>query len=51
MEGRSLRAIDLANVLGSRGKVSVILSRKRSISKEQARAPGEFFGVSPAAFI
>ena len=51
MEGRELKPIDLAQVLGSRAKVSEILSRKRAISKEQAKALGAFFGVSPAAFI
>lgn len=51
MEGRDLKPVDLAKVLGSRGKVSEILSRKRSISKDQAKALGEFFNVSPAAFI
>ena len=51
MEGRELKAADLAAVLGSRARVSEILSRKRSISKEQARSLGEYFGVSPAAFI
>ncbi len=51
MAGKCLRAADLAETLGSRAKVSEILSRKRSISKEQARKLGEFFDVSPAAFI
>lgn len=51
MEGKCLRAADLAVPLGSRAKASEILSRKRSISKEQARKLGKFFDVSPAAFI
>ena len=51
MEGRELKPIDLASVLGSRAKVSEILSRKRAISKVQAKKLAEFFGVSPAAFI
>ena len=51
MEGRGLKPIDLAAVLGSRARVSEILSRKRSISKDQAKRLGEFFGVSPVAFI
>lgn len=51
MEGRNLKAIDLAGVLGSRAKASEILARKRSISKEQAKRLGEFFNVSPATFI
>jgi len=51
MEGRGLKPIDLATVLGSRARVSEILSRKRSVSKDQAKKLGEFFGISPAAFI
>ncbi len=51
MAGRGLKAIDLAGVLGSRSRVSEVLSRKRSISKEQAKSLATFFGVSPVAFI
>ena len=51
MEGHALRTSDLVPVLGTRARVSEILSRKRAISKEQAKALGQFFGVSPAAFI
>ena len=51
MEGRNLKPIHLAVVLGTRARVSEILSRKRAISKDQARRLGEFFSVSPAAFI
>jgi HTH-type transcriptional regulator/antitoxin HigA len=51
MDGRDLKAADLAGVLGSRAKVSEILSGKRAISKEQAKRLGGFFGVSPVAFI
>ena len=51
MDGRGLKAIDIAPVLGSRARVSEVLSRKRAISKDQAKRLGEFFGVSPAAFI
>lgn len=51
MEGRNLKPIDLAGVIGSRARVSEILSRKRAISKDQAKRLAEFFGVSPAAFI
>jgi HTH-type transcriptional regulator/antitoxin HigA len=51
MEGRGLKPVDLAKVLGSRSRVSEILSRRRSISKEQAKALGAFFNVSPVAFI
>jgi HTH-type transcriptional regulator/antitoxin HigA len=51
MEHAEIKAADLAPLLGSRAKVSEILSGKRSISKEQARRLGKFFKVSPAAFI
>jgi len=51
MEGRSLKPADLAAALGSRAKVSEILSGKRAISKAQAKRLGNFFNVSPAAFI
>lgn len=51
MAGRDLKPADLAGVLGSRAKVSEVLSGKRTISKEQAKRLGLFFGVSPAAFI
>ncbi len=51
MAGRSLKPADLAEVLGSRARVSEILSRKRAISKDQAKRLAEFFKVSPAAFI
>jgi len=51
MEGRGLKPVDLSDVLGARSRVSEILAQKRSISKEQAKALGEFFGVSATAFI
>ena len=51
MAGRGLKAIDLAGVLGSRSRVSEVLSGKRSISKGQAKSLAMFFGVSPVAFI
>ena len=51
MEHNEVKAIDLAGVLGSRAKVSEILSGKRAISKEQAKRLGARFGVSPAVFI
>jgi HTH-type transcriptional regulator/antitoxin HigA len=51
MEGRGVKPVDLAAALGSRSRVSEILSRKRSISKEQAKVLGAFFSVSPVAFI
>ena len=51
LEQRGLKPIALAEVLGSRGRVSEILAAKRSVSKEQAKRLGEFFHVSAAAFI
>jgi HTH-type transcriptional regulator/antitoxin HigA len=51
MEHNEVKAIDLAGILGSRAKVSEILSGKRAISKEQAKRLGARFGVSPAVFI
>jgi HTH-type transcriptional regulator/antitoxin HigA len=51
MEQRGLKPIALAEVLGSRGRVSEILAGKRSVSKERAKRLGEFFHVSPTAFI
>jgi antitoxin component HigA of HigAB toxin-antitoxin module len=51
LEQRGLKPSALAEVLGSRGRVSEILAAKRSISKEQAKRLEEFFHVSAAAFI
>jgi HTH-type transcriptional regulator/antitoxin HigA len=51
MEHNELKAADLADLLGSRAKVSEILSGARSISKEQAKRLGARFRVSPAIFI
>jgi HTH-type transcriptional regulator / antitoxin HigA len=51
MEHNAMKAIDLSAILGSRSKVSEILSGKRSISKGQAKRLGERFHVSPALFI
>ena len=51
LEQRGLKPIALAEVLGSRGRVSEILAAKRSVSKEQAKRLGEFLHVSPIAFI
>ncbi|HXJ39487.1 MAG TPA: hypothetical protein VNH18_09415 [Bryobacteraceae bacterium] len=38
-------------IFGSRGRVSDVLSRRRAISKDQAKRLGERFQASPAAFI
>lgn len=51
MEANGLRAIDLAEVLGGRGRVSDILSGRRGISLAQAKRLGERFRLSPAVFI
>ncbi len=51
MDARGLRQVDLVGILGSKGVISEIMSGKRSISKAQAKALGEFFHVSPALFI
>jgi HTH-type transcriptional regulator/antitoxin HigA len=51
LDQRGLKPIALAEVLGSRGRVSEILAGKRTISKQQAKRLGEFFHISAAAFI
>jgi HTH-type transcriptional regulator/antitoxin HigA len=51
LEQRGLAASALLPVLGSKGRVSEFLSGRRGASKEQAKRLGEFFHVSPAAFI
>ncbi len=51
LDQRGLKPRDLWPVLGSKSRVSEILSGKRAISKEQAKKLAEFFHVSLAAFI
>jgi HTH-type transcriptional regulator/antitoxin HigA len=51
LEQRGLTQTVLWPVLGSKGRVSEILSGTRGVSKAQAKKLGAFFGVSPAAFI
>ncbi|WP_341529730.1 transcriptional regulator [Nostoc sp. UHCC 0302] len=51
MEAKGIKQSDLVGIIGSKGVVSEVLNEKRSISKEQAKALGEFFNVSPALFI
>lgn len=51
MEARSLKQSDLVGILGSKGVTSEVVNGKRSISKAQAKALGEFFHVSPELFI
>ncbi len=51
LEQRGLKPAALAEILGSRGRVSEILAAKRSLSKEQAKRLAEFFHISVGAFI
>ncbi|PSF38400.1 transcriptional regulator [Aphanothece hegewaldii CCALA 016] len=51
MEENKIKQVDLVGKIGSKGVVSEIVHGKRSISKSQAKALGEFFHVSPAVFI
>jgi HTH-type transcriptional regulator / antitoxin HigA len=48
---KGLKQKDLLPVFGSQGVASEVLSGKRSISKAQAKALGEFLKVSPALFL
>jgi HTH-type transcriptional regulator / antitoxin HigA len=48
---RELKQKDLVPVFGSQGIASEVLNGKRSISKAQAKALGDFFYVSPALFL
>ncbi len=49
LERNGLRAIDLAELLGGRGRVSDILSGRRGISLAQAKCLVAHFKLSPAA--
>ncbi|MGB8698673.1 MAG: transcriptional regulator [Thermosynechococcaceae cyanobacterium] len=51
MEVKEVRQVDLIGILGSKGVVSEVVHGKRSISKTQAKALGEFFKVNPSLFI
>ena len=51
MEASGTRQADLVGVIGSSGVLSEIVNGKRSISKAQAKALGEYFKVSPSLFI
>jgi HTH-type transcriptional regulator / antitoxin HigA len=48
---RELKQKDLVPLFGSQGIASEVLNGKRSISKAQAKALGDFFHVSPALFL
>jgi HTH-type transcriptional regulator/antitoxin HigA len=51
LEESGKRQADLLPVFGSRSRVSDAVNGRRAISKAQAKRLGEFFNVSPAAFI
>ncbi len=51
MEQNDLRQADLVEVFGSRGRTSEAVNGKRTISKTQAKALGEFFKASLDLFI
>lgn len=51
MEARDLKQSALVGVLGSKGVTSEVINGKRSISKAQAKALGEFFHVSHTLFL
>ncbi|MCL1472033.1 helix-turn-helix domain-containing protein [Argonema antarcticum] len=51
METSGTRQADLVGIIGSSGVVSEVVNGKRSISKAQAKALGEYFKVSPNLFI
>jgi HTH-type transcriptional regulator / antitoxin HigA len=50
MNDRGLKQKDLLGVFGSQGVASEVMNGKRSISKSQAKALGEFFHISPTLF-
>ncbi|MCP6761044.1 MAG: transcriptional regulator [Fischerella sp. CENA71] len=51
METSGTRQADLVGIIGSSGVVSEVVNGKRSISKAQAKALGDYFKVSPSLFI
>ncbi|WP_319420394.1 helix-turn-helix domain-containing protein [Pleurocapsa sp. FMAR1] len=51
MESSSTKQADLVSVIGSSGVVSEVVNGKRSISKAQAKALGDYFKVSSNLFI
>lgn len=51
MHANDLTQADLQAELGGQSVVSAVLAGKREINARQARALGQRFGVSPAAFI
>lgn len=51
MEANGLKPTELSSIFGGRGRVSDVLSGRRSISKEQAKRLAQRFNVSAAVFI
>lgn len=51
MNARGLKQTDLADVLGSKSRVSEVLSGKRGLSKGQIRSLTKYFKVSAELFI
>ncbi|MEG4119359.1 transcriptional regulator [Microcoleus sp. N9_B4] len=51
MESSGTRQADLVGIIGSSGVVSEVVNGKRSISKAQAKALGDYFQISPSLFI
>ena len=51
MEVRGVRQKDLLSIFGSDGTASEVVNGKRGISKTQAKALAEYFGVSVELFI
>ncbi|BAZ68309.1 MAG: transcriptional regulator [Pelatocladus maniniholoensis HA4357-MV3] len=51
MGASGTRQADLVGIIGSSGVVSEVVNGKRSISKAQAKALGDYFKVSPSLFI
>lgn len=51
MNARGLKQVDLIGVLGSKSRVSEVLSGKRELSKLQIRSLASFFNVSADLFI
>jgi HTH-type transcriptional regulator/antitoxin HigA len=51
MAEHGLKQADLAGEIGSQGIVSEVLNGKRKLNARQAKALGERFGISPAAFL
>jgi HTH-type transcriptional regulator / antitoxin HigA len=51
MASSGTRQSDLVGIIGSSGVVSEVVNGKRSVSKAQAKALGDYFKVSPSLFI